>query len=110
VGGLLFFDVDLTQAEELDDLAFEGYLEGLRDAGWRGDPRQVRLGYTASSLRYSLGTAADMLPVMIDENYHARIQQTLGCSVEECCDRWAHLWRYLDGLISETRELMDILG
>jgi hypothetical protein len=36
-------------------VAFTGYLEGLREAGWRGDPAQVRLAYcAASALRYGL--------------------------------------------------------
>lgn len=47
------FEVDLDLIPELEDIAFDGYLTGLRDAGWQGDPRQVRLGYTAASLRWS---------------------------------------------------------
>ncbi len=45
--GLLFGIGEWTQARELDETEFAGYLEGLRDAGWEGDPRTVRLGYSA---------------------------------------------------------------
>lgn len=33
---------------EVDGAIFGGYLDGLRAAGWQGDPRLVRLGYTAT--------------------------------------------------------------
>jgi hypothetical protein len=39
-------------AEAAGDLAatlYEGYLAGLRDAGWHGDERDVRLGFTAAA-------------------------------------------------------------
>lgn len=40
--------VDWSLARDLDAVVFAGYMEGLRTAGWRGDPRQVRLAYTAA--------------------------------------------------------------
>ncbi len=45
---LQFLDVPAADAQELDRVAFEGYLAGLTDSGWRGDPRLVRFGYTAA--------------------------------------------------------------
>jgi hypothetical protein len=46
-------EIDLTQAQELVEIVCEGYLDRLRDAGWRGDPRQVRLGFTSAvTLRF----------------------------------------------------------
>jgi len=109
VGGVLFFEVDFARVRELEDVAFEGYLEGLRDAGWRGDPREVRLGYAASSLRYYLGSTAGTLPMVLDENLHGYLEQGLGRPIEECCDHWARVGSYLSALIDEARELMDIL-
>jgi len=44
-GSLLFYLVDLDGANELEAVVVTSYLEGLADAGWRGDPRQPRLGY-----------------------------------------------------------------
>jgi AcrR family transcriptional regulator len=46
---LAFGEVEPGEAHELDEAVFAGYLDGLRDAGWRGDPRQARLGYTAAA-------------------------------------------------------------
>jgi hypothetical protein len=57
-------DFPSADAEELDHVAFAGYLAGLRDAGWHGPVDQVRLAYTAAvSLRWSLllGTLRDVV-------------------------------------------------
>ncbi|MEZ4869357.1 MAG: phosphotransferase [Caldilineaceae bacterium] len=44
---LRFFMVDLARIAELDALIFAGYVEGLRAAGWKGDARLARFGFTA---------------------------------------------------------------
>jgi hypothetical protein len=47
VGGSLIFDeADLATGDELEAAVFASYLDGLGDAGWRGDQQMVRLGYT----------------------------------------------------------------
>lgn len=38
---------------ELDDTCFDAYIHGLSEAGWSGDERQVRLGVTASCVKYA---------------------------------------------------------
>jgi hypothetical protein len=56
IGSLAFDEVEMDQAEEFEQLAFEGYLEGLREAGWRGEVRQARFGYAATApLIYAVG-------------------------------------------------------
>jgi hypothetical protein len=47
---------------ELDEAVFEAYLDGLRQRGWGGDPRVVRLGMAAASVKY-----AWLLPQMLEE-------------------------------------------
>jgi hypothetical protein len=46
-GSLLFREVEIASANELEQAVFQSYLEGLREAGWQGDQQQVRLGYAA---------------------------------------------------------------
>ncbi len=41
------------QIAELDDTCFDAYVSGLHDAGWHGDEGEVRLGITASCVKYS---------------------------------------------------------
>jgi hypothetical protein len=106
--GLGFFEIDLAQAQDLEDIAFDGYLQGLRDAGWRGDPRQARLGYAAASLYYYLMFGA--LPMLLDENLHGWFEQIFGRSAGECCDLWAQMGSFISRRIDEARELIEVLG
>jgi hypothetical protein len=65
--GLAKFPV--SQARELDQACFENYLEGLRQAGFQPDPRQVRLCYCLTvTLRYVIGaTVGEMLPGLLNQ-------------------------------------------
>jgi hypothetical protein len=103
-------EVDLAQARALEDIVFEGYLEGLRDAGWRGNPRQVRLGYTAGSLRFRMGELDRGIDMILDESQHLAAEQVYGRSMEEIEDHWAQVNQLIDSLIDEARELMGVLG
>jgi hypothetical protein len=38
---------------ELDEICFDAYLHGFREAGWHGDERDVRLGVVASCVKYA---------------------------------------------------------
>jgi hypothetical protein len=110
VGGLVFFEVGLDQAQALEEIAFEGYLQGLREAGWRGDPRQVRLGYAAAaSLRYRFNDIGRWLAVILDENLHSVFLDISGRPVEEVMDHMAQVACFTDRLAGEARELIDAL-
>jgi hypothetical protein len=47
--GLGFLEVPSHQARELDQAVFTGYIDGLREAGWRGDMRLARFGYAVNA-------------------------------------------------------------
>lgn len=110
LASVAFNEVDLAQAQVLEDIVFEGYLEGLRDAGWRGNPQQVRLGYTAGSLRSRLGELNRVMDMILDESQHPFMEQAFGRSMEEIEDHWGQVGSLCDSLIDEARELMDILS
>jgi hypothetical protein len=110
LASLIFYEVGLDKAQALEEIAFEGYLKGLRDVGWRGDPRQVRLGYAAAaSLRYKFDDIGRWLAVVLDENLHAIALHTMGRPIGEVFDHIAQVGRFSDGLADEARELMNIL-
>ena len=46
-GPVWFCDVEIADLPAVEDAAFAGYHAGLGEAGWRGDPRLVRLGFAA---------------------------------------------------------------
>lgn len=104
---LAFFEVELAEAQALDEIVFEGYLEGLRDAGWRGDPRAVRFVYAAASaLRYLFPIGLNLL---LEESGRAWLEQAFGRTIEEALDDWADWCRFLLGLADEARELRSAL-
>jgi hypothetical protein len=109
LASVAFNEVDLAQAQALEDVVFEGYLEGLRDAGWRGNPRQVRLGYTAASLRFRFAELNRAMDMILDESQHPFLEQVFGRSMEEIEDHWAQVGSLCDSLTDEARELMDVL-
>ena len=110
LGSVIFYEVGLDKAQALEEIAFEGYLKGLRDVGWRGDPRQVRLGYAAAaSLRYRFNDIGRWLAVVLDESLHAMILHMMGRPIGEVLDHVAQVSCFSDGLADEARELIDTL-
>jgi hypothetical protein len=107
---VVFNEVDLAQAQALEDIVFEGYLEGLGDAGWRGNPQHVRLGYTAASLRFRLGELDRAIDFLLDESQYPFAEQAFGRSMEEIEDHFAQVNCLVDSLIDEARGLMSILN
>ncbi len=54
-GTLRRCEFDGSLADELDAAVFDGYMSGLREAGWDGPTQLVRLGYTAAiGLRWTV--------------------------------------------------------
>ena len=74
IAPLVFFSflddrMDVAQTEALDKHVFAGYVRGLQEAGWQGDPRIARLGYTASlALRYGLSCLRRPLSYGLDKS------------------------------------------
>lgn len=106
---ILFFEVDMSQARALYEIALEGYTEGLRDAGWHGDFRLVHLGYkAAANLRYGIAAFAEFLVTVLDENREL-VRQTVGLSLEQVVDLSAAANAQLVPLREGIPELMTVL-
>lgn len=98
------------RACEVDRVVFARYLDGLHDAGWRGDPRAVRLGYTGTTaLRYGPGITGELLRLILDPSNHAWAAQAYGWPMAELCDRFGE--QILVGLqyADEARRLLEVL-
>jgi hypothetical protein len=102
--------VGADKMQELEETVFEGYLEGLREAGWRGDPQQVRLGYLAAGLRYIYPELGMWLALILDESLHAMIEQRSGLSAGQAFDSTALMRRAILRQLSIARDLMGILS
>lgn len=106
---LIWFEYDAAAARSLDETVFAGYLDGLREAGWEGDARLVRLGYTAAcALRWgvvglwwmgSLGEAVKQ----------AELEKHWGRPMPELVAQWAKTTYYVLGLAQEAYQLQRAL-
>jgi hypothetical protein len=104
-----FMDVDMSDLPELDAIVFDGYLQGLRQAGWQGDARLARLGYAAASpLRYGFG-ARFWVETARDESRQARFERAIGMPIEAWADSFGVWNRFLVARAEEARGLLGIL-
>ena len=96
--------VEPCSPRELDEAIFEGYLAGLREAGWRPDRALVRFGYAAfAALKYG-----GILPRLVMEDEAGSIAawaQGAGRPVEEMLYELIRLIAYLLDLLDEARDL-----
>ena len=102
--------VGLESAQDLEEIVLEGYLRGLREVGWQGDPQQVRLGYTAATVRYLFGEVGRWLALILDESLHAAAEEQYGLSMGEAFDTIARMRRPLSRKLVEARDLEGKLG
>jgi hypothetical protein len=97
---LLFGEVAPELAVELDRLAFEGYLEGLRSGGWTGDPKLARFGYTASIGLRRIGTLG-ILVSLLERNEWTPEAEMIDAIVKNGL--------FIEELTDEARTLLPIL-
>jgi hypothetical protein len=99
-----FNEVEPDQAWHLDRLVFEGYLDGLRAAGWRGERDLVRFAACASAaLHYGLFPIGAYLA---DEALRARFERIFERPAQAIADRWAALLVFLFERADEARRLL----
>lgn len=92
---------------DLTTQALDGYLEGLSEAGWRGDPGSVRFGAAALiALRWGL-MLPHILAMAVDDSRHAWVEQTFGQPVGQ----WVHRWGTVsDFLLDQADSAWSFLG
>jgi hypothetical protein len=102
-----FFDMAPADLPALDEALFAGYLAGLGDAGWHGDPRPVRFAYAAhAALRNAFNAVGASVP---DDTGRAAAQQNYGRTWEELAERRAAVRPFLLERAAEARRLLAAL-
>ena len=92
---------------ELADSCLAGYVAGLADVGWHGDPRLVEAGFAATAaLRHGPLSGAVELVGMTPEQ-RAPIMRTMGGSIEEFADRWAAVQRFAYDRLDAVRGVLE---
>ena len=108
--GLSWLHVAAHQAAAFDDIVFTSYLQGLREAGWQGDARLARFGYTATTCLV-IGASNTIawcryLQTAGSETYLVADQ---GHQVEAIFAQWAVIVPFLLDLGDEALRLADEL-
>jgi thiamine kinase-like enzyme len=99
-----------TRAEELDQVCFENYLHGLRDAGFEPDRKQVRLGFILTmTLRYVLGgVVGETLPWVLDEQRRKNYSEAIGVSEDEASKSDPGVVKYYQRITMEALQSMGL--
>ena len=96
-------------AVQLDQTVFEGYIKGLRLAGWTGDARLARIGYTcAMTLRGLAGIKQD-IGFLTDNAQHDRLRTLHNTNnLQEIAEFFADIRRFrLLNMAREARRLLS---
>jgi hypothetical protein len=89
---------------------WNSYLQGLAEAGWRGEACSARFGFAASAaLRYLFMSVAEMLSNVGDEAGRASIEQRRGQPIAQVMEQQAALTHFLLGLADEARALLPMV-
>jgi hypothetical protein len=106
---LSWMTVPASQAKALDEAVFSGYIEGLSDAGWRGDVRMARFGYTVNA--FLIAGAALMFwhlgNIQKPEESMAGAENPTGLSRDEAMAQWSEMQFFLMDLGDEAYELLE---
>jgi hypothetical protein len=101
-----FFSADPDDLSAFDPTVFVAYLDGLRAAGWGGDPREIRFVYTTTAGLWSGITAPVWFPLWGDPARRTWLEAKFRCSLEEASPRYARTLTFMLGLAEEAWALL----
>jgi hypothetical protein len=102
-GSHIWLDAEPDELASVSPRAFGAYVEGLREAGWRGDERVVRFAYAASTPLYLA-----LLPLWIARNVARRewLERKCRRPVQDVVRGWAILLDHALDLADEAYALV----
>ena len=105
-GSHVWLDADPAELTVLSDGALAAYISGMREIGWRGDERDVRFGYAASSALYGAPLVPWWLPRLADPARREWLEAKCRRPAEEVAAGWALLLEHLLKLADEAEQLL----
>jgi len=106
-----FFEIPADRVKEMDRICFEGYLQGLSEAGWNGNPKLVRTGYAVSLLlRYPIGgQLGELLPTFLNQEGRSKMEVAFeNKTATELEQSDPALVAYYQGMIPEALKLLGL--
>ena len=107
---LLNLDVAADRAAALRDQIVDGYLAGLRGAGWSGDAGEVRAVLLATAaFRCLFSTAGWPVAIALDGSGRsaAQTERQWGRPLDAILGQWAAVTAFLLAAAGEARQLLD---
>ena len=106
-GSLLFDELDVAIADEIETAIVASYLAGLRAAGWQGDEALVRLGYAAALVLHYVFLLLEVVVVGTENEEFRQFvehmqQRAYGAELERLAGIFAVLLKRAD----EARQLL----
>ena len=97
-----------AEAAQLDRVVFAAYLEGLAASGWRGEAKQVRLGYTCAMVLRGLAGVKQDIDLLTEPACHQGLLDNFKRDdIGEVADFFAEVRRYrLLDMAAEARDLL----
>jgi hypothetical protein len=109
IDALFFLDFEAARADKLEVAVLDGYLSGLRAAGWLGDARLVRLGYLVP-LTFWMAILPGWAAFMLGNELEADTVPMYGQSAPDVLAAWLTVEEFLMPRVDETRQLMRALN
>jgi hypothetical protein len=109
-GSHIWLDAEPQELASMSARAFIAYVEGLRDAGWRGEERVGRFAYAASTALYLAPILPFWLARVADPARRQWIERKCGRDVSEVVRGWALLLDHALDLADEAYVLAERLG
>ncbi len=98
-----------ADALQLDELVFASYVSGLREAGWRGDARLARIGYTCGMTLRGLAGVKQDINLLLNPAKHDQLKRNHGLdSLEDIARFFAEIRRFR--LLHMAREARSLLA
>ncbi len=96
-------------AVELDNIVFANYVKGLREAGWRGDERLARIGYTCGMTLRGLAGVKQDINLLANRSNHEQLKRNHHSgSLEDIARFFAEIRRFR--LLKMAREARSLLA
>jgi Phosphotransferase enzyme family len=105
----LEFKLEVSQVAQLEAAVLDGYLQGLADVGWQGDPHVVRCAYLIASLLI-FGLTPEAVDHAWNEADHAALERYYGWSIDTMIEQAAEVTHLLLARSHEVRKLLNALS
>ena len=101
------FEANPVAAAEWEAVCLQGYLKGLRAAGWHGHSDEVRTGYlTALVLRYALGVLVPVLEIALNPDVHAVMERIMRRPIDAIVANTGATMAFLEQRTLDARRLL----